>query len=75
MLEIGNPILTLRRYFSNGREKEARRTRAITSFTMLNAGVRAWNAWSSDVTMMNIAWKNHNIPELIKPKKARSSEA
>lgn len=44
MLEIGNPILTLRRYFSNGREREARRTRAITSFTMLNAGVRAWNA-------------------------------
>jgi hypothetical protein len=64
MLEGGNPILALRRYWMRD---SRRRVRASDSFTYFNAAVRAWNAWSRGEQMRNIAWKNPNVPEIARP--------
>lgn len=70
MLEAGNPILTLRRYWTNlsKRSTTNRKLRVATAYDHLHSGVRAWNAAARGEKLQTIVWKNHTIPELVKPK-------
>lgn len=70
MLEAGHPVLTLRRYWTNlsKRSTTNRRIRVSTAYDHLHSGVRAWNAAARGEKLQTIVWKNHTIPELVKPK-------
>lgn len=75
MLEKGNPILTYRRYLlMSHSQSNARRVYQTTSYTMLHAGVRAWNAWVEGRTLATISWKSHAIPEVSIPKEKAAPE-
>lgn len=60
-LSRGNPILTFRGY---AERLSAPQGKAPAPGIYLNAGVRAWNAWIQDRSLLTIGYKGSTIPEI-----------